>query len=115
MSHLVNPYITCFAGSYVGNGGASLAITGVGFKANFLKIWAKETVDDTTTPVFETTQIINTNNVSGGCVTHKANGTVQFDTGKIRSIDNDGFTVGDNGINENPNKSGSVYDFIALP
>ena len=101
-------------GSYVGDGTTSQAITGIGFKPKWLRIYAKRTVDGATMPSFETTTEIMADHANGGCIAHFKDGGHTFETNKIISLDDDGFTVDDNGADDAPNKDGLDYRYIAI-
>ena len=103
-------------GEYTGDGATSQAITGIGFRPQRLRIFVKKTVDNTKMNSFETNTKIVAWHANGGCVTHTTDtaNNHQFDTDKILSLDVDGFTVGDNSADQNPNKSGEVYAYEAM-
>lgn len=99
------------SGTYVGDGTAGKAITGLGFKPRWLQIVDKETVDATLVDPFWTTEQIVTDNAAGGAIDHDAD---RFKTNRINSLDADGFTVDDNGTDAHPNKDGATYNYIAI-
>lgn len=100
-------------GSYTGDGSTGLAVTGLGFAPRYLKITTRRTGDGAATDIIETWSTVLDNNVNGGSLEILTAGTTTFQTGKIKSFDSDGFTVGDSGADESPNSSGVVYDWVA--
>jgi len=100
-------------GTYTGDGSTSLAITGLGFAPKYVKVTVRRTGDGAATGIFETWDTVNDNNASGGGLEHITAGTHTFQTGYFRSLDSDGFTVGDSGNDNDPNASGVQYDWIA--
>ena len=102
-------------GTYSGDGTLSQAITGVGFKPKYVKIWQRETVDDAVDDIWETTPDIIDDNAAGGAWEYSGDGTkVAFRTNRIIALGTDGFTVDDNGANTDPNSSGVVYNYMAI-
>ena len=69
-------------------------------------------MDGTGTTIVETTEEILDDHAEGGAIVHIAAGAHEFQKGKIISFDPDGFTVDDDGANENPNKSGVDYNYV---
>lgn len=101
-------------GTYTGDGTTSQAITGIGFSPKYVKIWRRETVDNTGLVIFETTPDIIDDNAAGGAILHDGVLDHSFQTDKIISLDSDGFTVDDSGIDANPNQDTIVYNYMAL-
>lgn len=102
-------------GSYTGDGATSKAITGVGFKPKYVKIWTRNAVDGTAINIHETTADIIDDNASGMSALHSsaaAGHSVQANT--IISLDTDGFTVDDDGVDADPNANGVVYNYLCL-
>ena len=97
------------AGTYIGDGSISQAITGIGFEPDYVRIWQRETEHGNEVQVFETTPEIMDDNVEGGAIFVKDS---KFVTNAIISIDNDGFTVDDDESDSHPNESGTVYNFM---
>lgn len=102
-------------GSYTGDGSTSLGITGVGFSPKFVKIWERATVDNTNVGIFETIPETVDDNAAGGSNQHTASAAGhRFRTNQIISLDADGFSIDDNGVNANPNASGVAYNYMAI-
>ena len=100
-------------GTYTGDGAVSQAITGVGFRPKYVKIVPHFAVDTTysgTGPwsVLKTdtmdTQFSEANWGVGAGIRDNM----------IISLDADGFTVDDDGSDNDPNKNGRVYDYIVM-
>lgn len=100
-------------GRYTGDDTTSQAITGVGFQPKYVRIWPSTTVAGTSSQFFEVTDTMN----AGFCAEHgvaigfmhiiqKANAVI--------SLDADGFTIDDGGINAHPNKYDHLYDYLCL-
>ena len=96
-------------GTYTGDGAASQAITGLGFKPKYLRIYErKTTAASTTNPTITTDRIID-DHVSGMSI--DCDSTFKTRAGIIISLDADGFTVG---TTSTPNVSGTVYSYVAI-
>ncbi len=101
-------------GSYTGDGSESQKIEGIGFQPKYVKIWVKDPTDGNPIAIFETTAEILDDHASGMSVMHEGadkEHTVQNNT--IVSLDSGGFTVDDNKVDEHPNKSDQVYNYLA--
>ena len=108
-------HVTCKTGSYTGNGNTAQGITEIGFKPKYVKIWMRSDTDGTNIVVFEATAQIIDDHASGMSVVHGSGSnehTVQNNT--ILSLDDDGFTVDDNGADQHPNKLDQVYNYMTL-
>ena len=90
-------------GQYTGDDQTTQAITGVGFKPKYVKAWSHDT-GDADAWVFERSEDMATDR----SVTHYQGYTINR-AGRLKSLDNDGFTVGDQA-----NTDGTVYDYIAI-
>lgn len=101
-------------GTYTGDGTTSQGIIGIGFAPIYVKIWRRETVDNTALTLFETIPEIMDDNASGGAILHDGPTDHSFQTNKIISLDSDGFTVDDDGADANPNTNTIVYNYMAL-
>ena len=100
------------SGTYTGDNTESQAITGVGFKPKYVRIWEQSLIQAQIL-VFETTADIVDDNAAGAAVfINSANAKILFN--KIISLDADGFTVDDNGINDAPNVDGQIYNYLAI-
>lgn len=62
---------------------------------------------------FSTTDQIVDDNASGGAIFDN-NASHKFETNRIISLDADGFTVDDNGADQDPNANGVTYNYIAI-
>ena len=104
----------CNTGTYTGDGTTSQAITGIGFRPKYLRIWVRVTVNAAALPVFETTDTIIDDSPDGLAILHPGlNVPHQSETNTIISLDADGFTVDDDGADGHPNKLGTVYNYLA--
>lgn len=103
-------------GAYTGDGTTSQSIViETGFSPKYVKIWLRDTVDNNSIYIAETTPEIMDDNAAGGAAQHLANSAGhRFRTNQIISLDSDGFTVDDNGVDANPNSSGVVYNYMAI-
>ena len=103
-------------GTYTGDGTEGQAITGVGFKPKYVRIW-KQSLTQAQITIFETTTDIVDDSAAGAAVFIAAlsgNPNVKLLFNKIISLDADGFTVDDNGINDDPNIDGQIYNYLAI-
>lgn len=103
-------------GTYTGDGATSQAITGVGFKPKYVRLWERTTTDGSGIWFGETTEQIIDDNAAGGSISYEAtwSNAGQFRTNEIISLDTDGFTVDDDGADAHPNKNSSTYSYIAI-
>ena len=105
-------------GSYTGDGATSLAVTGVGFKPKYVRIWPRTTADNTSLTIYETTDVIIDDNASGMAIRVTAiigsNVASYTEIDAVISLDSDGFTVDDQGTDSHPNTSGTVYNYLVL-
>ena len=97
-------------GQYTGDGTESHAITGLGFQPRILLIAPRGTIDGVWVGLHFYSDVH-----AAGFADIALGGAADFVTrdNRIDSIDPDGFTVDDDGINEHPNKSGQDYWFWA--
>jgi hypothetical protein len=103
-------------GSYVGDDTTAQPITGVGFRPKFLAIFFRITAGgsaDVDGLMLTTTEMVD-DNASGLAMTIISTNGVSYKTNAIISLDADGFTVDDNGANEDPNASGVTYLYLAV-
>jgi len=96
-------------GTYTGDGSTSQAITGVGFRPKFVWIFENPAVETASQGSF-----VVPDSLTAGLaqVIHRDN-TDEVDN-RVDSLDADGFTVDDDGIDEDPNKNGANYCYIAF-
>ena len=103
-------------GSYTGDGSTSLAVTGVGFKPRYVKIWERVTTNSIAASYNETTpEIID--DIAGGTsigIDQNVSQQLRAYSNTIISLDADGFTVDDDGVDSHPNTSGQVYNYLAM-
>ncbi len=64
--------------------------------------------------VFETTTDIVADNAAGGAIIITAPNIVDFVTNAVITLGATGFTVDDDGVDDDPNASGVVYNFWAV-
>jgi len=104
-------------GTYTGDGTTSQAISSVGFTPKYVRIWPQETVDGSPANVYVTTDTIVDDSGSGMAIWHNddGGGGVKHEsaTDAIISLDFDGFTVDDAGVDSDPNASGVTYNYLA--
>ena len=108
------PYMAKIAtGTYTGDGATSQAITGVGFRPKYVMIVARATTAGSI-GLYETTDTIIDDHASGMTFYHSSTTQHWLETDRIISLDADGFTVDDAGADADPNKSGQVYNYLAM-
>lgn len=98
--------------TYAGNGSTSYHID-TNIHPIYVRIVQRETVDTTDVTVFETWDKIIDDNVAGGCI-RAMQDMQKFRTDNIISIEADGFTVDDAGVDSHPNMNGVVYNVFVL-
>ena len=96
-------------GTYTGDGTVSQAITGIGFRVKWVVIYPHILVEDAATYMF-----IKLDRAWGDFALQSYSRVVRMKDNRINSLDADGFTVDDDGTDVEPNKSGIVYDYLAL-
>lgn len=96
-------------GTYTGDGTEGQAIAGVGFRPKYIKIWIHITAE-VTHNIYEKLD----QTWGDYCVRHEAGGGHDNLDNRINSLDADGFTVDDDGNDEQPNNNTQVYDYLAL-
>jgi len=98
-------------GTYTGDGSTGQAITGVGFRPKYLKVWPHP-VGETNAPIYEKTD----QTWGDYAVEHQWGSADQHRVldNRINSLDADGFTVDDDGSNQHPNKADQVYDYVTF-
>jgi hypothetical protein len=107
-------------GTYTGNGNASQGITGVGFQPKYLRINRRYTTDQTGAEskgaLLYTYESIVDDNADGMAITGNDGSQVYwtYTHDCIRSLDSDGFTVGDAGTSDHPNANSVVYNYLAI-
>ena len=107
-------------GSYTGDGENSQGITGVGFTPQWMRIDRSYTDNETTAQsrganIQTYTTVINDNG-QGMSITGN-DGSQEFWTylpDGIRTLDSDGFTIGDGGTSDHPNADSVVYNFVCI-
>ena len=97
-----------FTESYTGDGNMTQAITGVGFKPRVVRIVRKPPL---TVPMPPATVFIKMDNYGFEAERHDS-GIDVFETNLIVSLDADGFTVSDNGLDDDPNKNRAKYKYL---
>ena len=114
VANMKSTFIQMKTGTYTGDGATSQAITGVGFQPQYVKIVPRETVNNTNVGIFETWTEVMDDNAAGGAIKHTGSGGHDFSTNTIISLDSDGFTVDDNGSDQNPNENSQVYNYVCF-
>ena len=101
-------------GSYTGDGSTSQAITGLGFAPKVLQI-IEGSSDGTNARYFWTSSEFVVSDPQGFAMLlgGGSNAGSTLDN-RVVSLDSDGFTVSDDGADEDPNQTGSTYYFTAL-
>lgn len=106
------------SGKYTGDGSTAQSISGLGLKPKYLKIVNQETGDLQVIFIFETWNEVIDDDSGGQSLIHITSAsalTVHLTShDSIVSLDSDGFTVGDRGTDDHPNKTGQVYNYIAF-
>lgn len=99
-------------GTYTGDGSTSQAITGIGFQPIYLKVWAGSMTSGSVTSFYETADILQAT-TAGIAIEHEFNETDSRAL-MIDSLDADGFTVNDRLSDNDPNKDGALYHYMAI-
>lgn len=103
-------------GTYTGDGEVSQAITGVGFQVKALWIAVRQTaeVSFTEREVLMTTDVIVDDIAAGAHLNFAVDNQVDLLDNGIIALGSDGFTVDDNGADEDPNTLNETYNYYAL-
>lgn len=107
-------------GTYTGDGEATQAITGVGFLPQYLRIDRRfdsnQTVGQSVGANVQTyTTVVNDNAAGMGITGNDATQAYwTYTVDCIKSLDADGFTIGNGGTGVNPNVNTVLYNFYAL-
>ena len=99
-------------GTYTGDGTTSQGITGIGFAPKYVLIVRKVT-SQTTVEYHYTTDVIVDDIAAGASVEDTGSATTVIDNAII-SLDSDGFTVDDNGLDEDPNQNTVTFNYLAI-
>ena len=103
-------------GTYTGDGSVNKSITGIGFQPKYVMITKRVTTQVAVGDreyCFTTDQIVD-DNVNGMAINYLSTPSLQFSTDMITSLDSDGFTVDDQGIDRDPNSNGVVYNYLCI-
>jgi hypothetical protein len=100
-------------GTYTGDGTTSHSITGLGFQPKYVRIWESKTSDNTQLNLGEVTPEINSD-VTDAIIQNNSSGESYIRGGRFISMDDDGFTVSDEGGDQHPNANGQDYNFMAI-
>jgi len=102
-----SPGLTCRikTGTYTGDGMTGQAITGVGFAPKLVYIFVRPTSEIASIYYMKL-------DTSWGDYAYAGYTTFYSYDNRINSLDADGFTVDDDGSNQNPNKLSTTYDYI---
>lgn len=114
----VESYIpTIVTGTYTGNGGTTQAITGLGFKPRMVQVYRQNSSGGVVGGVFQKTDRDGSTNAITIIARNTGIDTTYavYSNDAIRSLDSDGFTVGDTTDNStnHTNLSATTYTFIA--
>lgn len=104
-------------GTYTGDGTTSQAITGVGFQPKFVFITRRFTSAGAISikDAVLTTDVIVDDHADGMALDLQGSlDLTGFTTNAIISLDSDGFTVDDNGADQDPNQNGTTYNYLAI-
>lgn len=103
-------------GSYTGDGTTSQAITGIGFSPKFVKVYQKSDTPGTAIDSYETFAELLDDDPSGMSLFNRpaASPPHAVIDDAIISLDSDGFTVDDDGVDSHPNKNLQVYNYYAI-
>ena len=99
---------TTYNSTYSGDNTASQAITGVGFRPTYVRIWYPNVVEGAALIYWETWTTLVAN--ASAIEYTLASGPIYKDNAIIAFSD-DGFTVDDGGTDRQPNKTGETYTF----
>jgi len=102
------PIVRMKIGQYTGDGTTNHPIRGIGFKPKYVKIWHYMTAEGGIASVYATEK-----EATGFAILHEWNKFEARDN-RIISLDPDGFTVSDDGVDVMPNRAGAVYNYIAM-
>ena len=108
----VSAGIKLATGTYTGDGGTSQAITGIGGQVVAVQIYTRKTGLAATESHFTTDVIVD--DIAAGADIRHVSTALNVDDNHIISLDADGFTVDDDAGNFDPNKSGTVYNYMAF-
>lgn len=100
-------------GTYTGDGTTSQAITGLGFAPKFVMIAPNAPSEDAYIIFWTFADLVD--DMAGGAAAFllPAQTNSVFDN-RIKSLDSDGFTVSDDGLDAAPNKNAAVYNYICI-
>lgn len=110
-THTVGINCKIKTGTYTGDGTEGQAITGVGFRPKYVRIYAHH-VAVVAAEIYE--KLDQSWGDASRTHTNIADSEHFVHVNKINSLDADGFTVDDAGTNTAPNQAGIVYDYLAL-
>jgi len=102
---------TIVTGTYTGNGATNLAISGLGFAPKYVGVAAQQTSAGAANPYHWTTDTMVDDQTNGYGFIHSG---AYAAVGYIRSLDSDGFSVGDQGADIHPNTNSQVYNYVAI-
>lgn len=114
LADLQSTKVVIKTGTYTGDTGTTQAVTGVGFTPLFLWVWESKANGEATHFVYTTDSFVDGD--ADGLATGVNDDASENKTAndKIRSLDADGFTVGDQGGVAGMNNDGQVYEYMAL-
>ncbi|MBU0846858.1 hypothetical protein KKH23_06665 [Patescibacteria group bacterium] len=98
-----------YTGTYTGDGSLGQAIAGVPFPPKYVRIWRHAPID------FVYNSFEKLDQTWGDLAyQHIGAGGHATDSDQINSLNSDGFTVDDAGVDADPNANGIPYDYLAL-
>ena len=98
-------------GQYTGDGTLSQAITGIGFRPRYVKIWYHQTAQNGQ----DVTEAMDQFPTVATLLSLRDIGVNWYwRDEQIISLDADGFSVSDDNTNAHPNTATAVYDFLCL-
>ena len=111
---LDTPITRIKTGSYVGDGADSRAITGLGFKPKYVKITRDPDADWDKSKILTRIDSMSTQRCIQVLDLVDTDVIVYEAPLRIISLDSDGFTVGDGTADQDPNKDGQKYVYLAI-
>jgi len=100
----------CVSGQYTGDGQVSMNVTGLGFQPRLVLVWRDGLATGAAVDFYMTTD-----QDGNRCIVHlQGNTNFKIRREWLMGVITDGFVVGDNNANQNPNANGVTYQYVAL-